>query len=81
MQIHPEFPSKRKRKRRAFFDEVPEWPDNASSPEQLDKDGNKEEKAFKRSVFFVVIDSVLACLTNHYEAANKIDERFRFVRQ
>ena len=30
MQIHPEFPSKRKRKRRAFFDEVPDRPDDAS---------------------------------------------------
>ena len=81
MQIHSEFSSKRKRKRRAFFDQVPDRPDDASSSEQLDKDGNEEEKVFKRDVFFVIIDSVLAGLTNRYEAANKIDELFSFLRR
>ena len=68
MQIAPEIPSKRKRKRRVFFDEAP---DDASPSEQHDED-ESEEVAFKRDVFFVIIDSVVADLTNCYEAANSI---------
>lgn len=77
MQISPKFPSKHKRKRRVFFDEAP---DDASPSEQHDQDGN-EEVAFKRDVFFVIIDSVVAGLTNRYEAANSIDKLFSFLWQ
>ena len=55
MQIAPEFPSKRKG--RVFFDEAP---DDASPSEQHDEDGSEEEVAYKRDVFFVIIDSVVA---------------------
>lgn len=78
MEISKEFPSKRKRKRRAFFDEAS---DDASTSEQHDEDGNEEEVAFKRDVFFVIIDSVVAGLTNRFEAANKIDKLFSFLWQ
>ena len=77
MQLAPEFPSKRKRKRRVFFDEAP---DDASPSEQHDED-ESEEVAFKRDVFFVIIDSVVAGLTNRYEAANSIDTLFSFLWQ
>ena len=67
MQIAPEFPSKRKR--RVFFDEAP---DDASPSEQHDED-ESEEVAFKRDIFFVIIDSVVAGVTNRYEVVNSID--------
>ena len=76
MQIAPEFPSKRKR--RVFFDEAP---DDASPWEQHEEDESEEEVAFKRDVFFVIIDSVVAGLTNRYEAANSIDTLFSFLWQ
>ena len=78
MQLAPEFPSKRKRKRRVFFDEAP---DDASPSEQHDEDESEGEVAFKRDVLFVIIDSVVAGLTNRYEAANSIDTLFSFLWQ
>ena len=80
MQISPEFSSKRKRKRRAFFDEVRD-PDDTTPTEQTETDGREEEEEFRRDVFFVIIDSVIAGLTNRYKAANNIDKLFSFLWQ
>ena len=50
MQIPPKFPSKRKRRRKAFFDEVRD-PDDTTPTEHTETDGSEEEEEFRRDVF------------------------------
>ena len=68
-----EFPSRRKRKRKHFYDE------EHSTDEQLDMP--TEEVNFKRKVFYNLIDSVILGLTDRYEAVKAIESTFSFLWQ
>ena len=65
MNISAEFPTKRKSKRQ-FLGE----------PE--DSQSNSDESSFKREVFYVAVDSVVAGITTRYEAAYRINDLFSF---
>eukprot|EP00112_Aurelia_sp_Birch-Aquarium-sp1_P011534 Seg2424.3 transcript_id=Seg2424.3/GoldUCD/mRNA.D3Y31 product="hypothetical protein" protein_id=Seg2424.3/GoldUCD/D3Y31 len=74
MQIASHLPSKRKTKRRSFFDETQE-----EVPLQRDTVEEVEEATFKRNVFYVIVDSVIAGLSTRYDAVYKIDAMFGFL--
>ena len=71
--IVPELPSKRKRKPKRFHDEVPTCADEDIKP--------TEEVNFKQNVFYNLIDSVIAGLTDRYKAAKAIESTFSFLWQ
>lgn len=71
--IVPELPSKRKRKPKRFHDEEPTCADEDIEP--------TEEVHFKRNVFYNLIDSVIAGLTDRYKAAKAIESTFSFLWQ
>eukprot|EP00112_Aurelia_sp_Birch-Aquarium-sp1_P025206 Seg827.5 transcript_id=Seg827.5/GoldUCD/mRNA.D3Y31 product="hypothetical protein" protein_id=Seg827.5/GoldUCD/D3Y31 len=68
MNISAEFPTKRKSKRQLLDD-----------PE--DSQSNSDENVFKREVFYVAVDSVIAGITTRYEAAYHINDLFSFLWQ
>ena len=75
MNVPSEFSKKRKAKKRAFFEEQ-------THEESLIFDGkteSEEEAKFQCSVFYVVVDSVLAGLTTRFEAIDEINNLFRFL--
>ena len=74
MQTDPNLPAKRKTKRRSFFDETQE----EVSPEGGAVE-SVEEATFKRDVFYVIVDAVIAGLSTRYDAAYKVDGMFGFL--
>ena len=72
--IVPELPSKRKRKSKRFHDEVPTCAD------EWDIEPTEEDN-FKRNVFYNLIDSVIAGLTERYKAVKAIESTFSFLWQ
>ena len=69
LNILADFPTKRKNKRK----EVEECDDEDDDVE------SEEVRAFKRDVFYMVIDSVISGLTTRFDAANNSCNTFRFL--
>ena len=73
--ISTEFPSKRKSKRSAFFNEPQDEEMEESTADDQSAE-SEEERAFKQNVFYVIVDSVIAGLTTRYDSANSINDLY-----
>ena len=69
IRVSAEFPEKRKSKQKRFFDEATIDEEGQSTT----NNENNGEVVFKREVFYVLLDSVIAGLTTRYSAVKQIN--------
>lgn len=72
LQISTSLPLSRKRKRTIPF------PRNDEQNEESDS-STSDETEFKRNTFLVIVDSVIAGITNRFNAARNLNETFSFL--